>query len=364
LNIIIIANDIDTIFNFREEIIQDLVLNDCSVKLVYPVRDENSVEKIQSVEHLNWRLSRKSVNPLLELISFLRLFFILKRNKPDIIMSFTIKPNLYSSIISKLLRVHNIVNITGLGSFIYSKSYFSKVFMKLQVYFYNRSSHVFFQNNSNEEIFTSYGFRNDKKTILPGSGVNLNKFTYYMPKLDRNSGTDFLMVARIRRDKGIYEFLDIVRAKQNEESCRFHLVGSIEEASLVDKIIEYTKSYNLVYYGNVDRETLIALYRSCDCLIHPSYHEGMSNVILEAGAVGRPAIVSNIPGCSDIISENINGFLFEPMNTEELLYKVNVFLELSTRKMVTMSRMCRKIVESKFNRDIVVDKYRNVIKSI
>lgn len=221
----------------------------------------------------------------------------------------------------------------------------------------------FFQNNDNMSLFINKKMvKRSKSTLIPGSGVNVEKFKP-QSKIKSDDVIRFLYISRIMWEKGIDEYLQaaqtIVKQHKNVE---FMILDPIEDKSNIDKFnnLEYERIKYLGKSDDVRNEI-----RDADCIVHLTYyHEGMSNVLLEGGAMGKPLIASNIPGCKEIIENGINGFLFEPRNVGDLIDKINIFLNLSKEEMHIMGNNSRKKIVNTFDRNIIVNYYINIIDNI
>jgi len=219
---------------------------------------------------------------------------------------------------------------------------------------------VFFENKANMDWFLTNRLVAPEKTrLIPGSGVNLEKFRP-LPKINDDGVVRFLFIGRIMRDKGIEEYLAAAaRIRRQHPDTEFQIVGSYEE----ERYREWLEGNDDVrYLGRSDdvREQI----REVDCIVHPSYHEGMSNVLLEGAAMGKPLIASNIPGCREVIDDGVNGFVFEPRCVDDLVDKLERFLSMDRNKWVNMGMKSREKVEREFDRNLVVNAYLEAIEEI
>ena len=360
--VMIIANSYKTLLNFRIELIQKLIYLKYDVIIIIPHNNNNILLSKYPIKILEVPLSRFSINPLKEFILLFRIFKIIRSYKPDKILTFTIKPNLYVGIIKSLFnqKFAFIPTITGLGKN-FQNPFTTLFFLFLYKFAFLKAYKIFFQNRSNWQLFLSKKIVNQNNSlIVNGSGVNINYYPYSEPNF--SSTKKFLMVSRLRKDKGLDEFFSII----NEinllyPNVIFGLIGWIEEKKYIKILHKYSKFKNFIYFGELSQKEVKNKIIEFDCIIHPSHHEGMSNVLLEAGALGRPAIASNIPGCNDIIINNVNGFLFILKDHKDLLSKVIKYINLDFKEENLMSVNSNRIIVEKFSREEVTNLYLNNI---
>lgn len=362
--ILIIANDESTIYNFRREIIKAFIEEKFSVVVCYPLGIHTQEIKQIGCELENIEVNRHGKNVLQDFKLFLTCKSLIKRHKPDIVLTYTIKPNIYGSFACQLTNKPYINNITGLGSILQTKGLLSGFMLFLQKYAYKKSSCLFFQNRYNYAKLKEYGVISEKTLVkfLPGSGVNLELQSYETFPPD-DSVTKFIIVSRIRVDKGYREFFEAAeRIKKRYPKTEFHVVGWYEEEELKTRVYELDKRNIIRYHGQKTQEEVHDLIKQCNCLVHPSYHEGMANVLLEAAATGRPVIASTIPGCIETFEENITGFGCQAKNAGSLFEAMEKLILTPYERQVEMGRMARKKMENQFDRKIVAELYIQQIR--
>ncbi|MBH0230745.1 glycosyltransferase family 4 protein [Halobacillus yeomjeoni] len=362
--ILILANDNSTIYNFRRELLSRLISENYDVIISVPKHDRNlEFEKLGcKIDEIN--ISRSGKNPLKELALIKSYKKQIKRIKPDLVLTYTAKPNIYGSLACKKLHIPYINNITGLGSNFQTENFIKKIMLFLQKKAYKRSSCVFFQNQSNKKYFEKMNVVGTNTKLLPGSGVNLklHKFEYY-PEESKN--IKFILVSRIRKDKGFDEFFSAVKTLTEKfNNIEFHLVGWYEDEKYKEQITDMVHKYPVVYHGSQSQEKVHELISDSHCLIHPSHHEGMANVLLEAAATGRPCITSNIPGCQEAVNDGLTGFLFEVKSSKSLSEAVIKYLELKPEERMKMGLLARNKMETEFDRQIVINSYMEKIENI
>lgn len=357
--VFLIGNHDIVIYNFRIELIRKLLQEGNIVGVVFPYGEKAELLMQEGCLFYEANVDRRGTNIWKDIRLIFKYWKILKKERPDIVLTYTIKPNIYGSIVARMLRIPSIANITGLGSAIENEGIIQKFSLFLYKLALKKVFYVFFQNSENLKLFRRRHIGNGRYGILPGSGVNIeyNQFQKY-PK----GKTIFVFAGRIMREKGIEEYLYAAEIiKKTYPEVEFHICGFCEE-EYKQKIEEFQYKRIVVYHGMVNDMRII--YKEMSCLILPSHHEGMSNVLLEAAANGRPGIASDISGCKEIITHEKTGFLFEKANGRQLCEMIEKFLGMSYEDRLKMGMAARKKMEKKFDRNIVIEKYLEIIKEL
>lgn len=362
--ILMLANDETTIYNFRREIVKAFADAGHEVVIAYPYGKHTEEIEQLGCKTIHCEVSRHGTNIREDFKLFLEYLKLLKTETPDIVLTYTVKPNIYGSLACQLRRIPYLNNITGLGTVLQSDGIVAKLILFLQKLAYRKSTCIFFQNKDNYEQLKKKKVISDKHfvQILPGSGVNLelHRFEQYP---EREVNLRFIFVSRIREDKGIEElFSAATQVKKKYPKTEFHIVGWYEEQKYKEKVQKLIDDGIIIYHGTKTQEEVHQLIKNSHCLIHPSYHEGMSNVMLEAAAAGRPVIASDIPGCKETFDEGISGYGFEVKNIEKLIQAIIRFIELPYEKKQQMGLFGRKKMEQVFDRNIVAKKYLEIIE--
>ncbi|MBO5622068.1 MAG: glycosyltransferase family 4 protein [Butyrivibrio sp.] len=362
---ILIASITDSgIYRGRREFITELIANGHSVTIVSPLSD--SAEKLIALgcKHIEVQIHRHGLNPLEELKLINTYSKVLNNVEPDMVFTFTIKPNLYLGILCRLSRIPYAMNITGLGEGLLHEGRAKQVILKLYPIATKRVSCIFFQNVFNRQFFIDHKLADPAVfRLLPGSGVNVENFLP-IDYPDENRGVKFLFVSRIVKDKGVDELIEAIKViKGKYNNVEFHLAGGCSE--------EYEESLNkwiaeglVIYQGRKAPEEMKSLYGMSHCLIHPSYHEGMANVILESAACARPCIASNINGCKEGIDNGVTGYVFAVRSSQAIVERIEEFLLLTHDEKIKMGLAGRKKMEREFDRKIVTKAYLDVIKLV
>lgn len=360
--LLILSNAAGGLYNFRFELIQRLINDGYEVYFSVPnPEDHPKVVFLQELgaKYIRTVINSRGFNPFVELKLIGSYIRIIKKINPDIILTYTVKPNLYGTFSATLYKVPVIMNITGIGSSLVSGR-LKYLVKKLYKYVCQKASCVFFQNESNRNYFVTNSIADKEQTrLIPGSGVNVDKFKPANKKTQTEK-LKFLFIGRIMKEKGIVEYLKAAeKITKKHKNIEFQILGSIVDNSLRDEVVN---NENVIYLGRSDdvRNEI----REVDCIVNPSYHEGMSNVLLEGAAMAKPLLASDIPGCREIVDEGRNGFLFEARSTCSLESKLIQFIELDDEQRKAMGERSRKKVIKHFDRNIVINQYIQSINKI
>lgn len=356
--ILILSNHHAYTYNFRKEVIQSLLNEGHKVCIVAPYGEKIELLKEMGCEYLELSLDRRGINLKNDIQLMYGYHKIVRRVKPDVILSYTIKPNIYGGIVSRVHKIPFIPNVTGLGSAASSNKLISKLVLFLYRLAFKKTSHVFFQNKENRDFFLNNGFKLNYE-VLPGSGVNLNEYVPAPYPIESNT-YDILYVGRVMKEKGVNELLSAAKILENRAvPVQFRLAGFLDDGFDISNLSEHK---NVELLGA--RDDVPSLIEKAHAIILPSYHEGMSNALLEAAASGRPLLASDIAGCREIIDDNKNGFLFEAKSANSIVDKVEAFISTSYAEKVRMGSASRNKVEEEFDRSIIVKAYLNKITEV
>lgn len=365
MKVLIFSNTSKGLYNFKKEFIEELinpktyvkknVLKASEVTICVP-DDYNKYKFIElGCNVVNIDLERHGKNILKEFKLMYNYYKLIKKIKPDVVFTFTIKPNIYSGIVCQLTKTPYFSNITGLGTTIRNESFITKFIKKLYKFGTKGAEKIYFENSSDLNYFNDYIYRNKKSVLMPGSGINFHRFPYISYPNNENK-INFVTIGRIMRDKGITELLEAAKfLKAKYKNIDFYIVGEYDEAKYKDEIENLNRQAVIKYLGF--RDDISKLIGMSHCIIHPSYHEGLSNVLLEAAATGRPVIASYVPGCKETFINGVTGIAIEPKDTKSLINKIEEFIKIDYDEKINMGKKARNFVESKFNREIVIEYY-------
>jgi len=365
--VVIVVNNAWYAYNFRFNLVKGLKKKGYEVVFIAPYDEKYSELLKQEFEFFNINIDAKGINPISDFKIMVSLYNLYKEMKPDVILTFTIKPNIYSSIVSALLGIKSISNITGLGTLFIKETLITKVAKLLYKVALGFNSRVFFQNSDDKELFINNNLVSENKCeLLPGSGVDLNKF---IPRV-KNINDDkfiFLLIARLLKDKGLLEFIEAIKIVKNKYSdVEFQILGEVGVANKTAVTQEELQTWiddSLVnYLGTTDSvQDVIA---DVDCVVLPSYREGTPRSLLEACAMEKPIIATNVPGCKEVVDNGVNGFLCEVKSAGDLADKMKMMIDLSEEERVAMGIAGREKVMKEFDEKIVIDKYFKSIREI
>lgn len=363
IKILFLANHFITLYSFRKEMIQVMINKGYEVWLSLPYNPDNIFFEEMGCKIIATQISRRGLNPLKDLklmLDYKRIFYEVQ---PDIIFSFTIKPNIYGSFISSKTGFRQICNITGTGATFLKKGLLATICINLYRFSIKKSYKVFFQNTGDLDFFVSHKMvEKERCEILPGSGCNLEQHAF--KPLPPTEHLNFIYIGRVMKLKGIDEYLacahDIHKKYPN---TTFYIAGWNEEPEYMQKVELAQKAGYVEYLGF--RKDIDQWIERCHCTILASYGgEGVPNVLLESAATGRICIASNINGSRDVIEDGITGFLFEKGNAKDLISKVERIISLTDKELAAMGVAGRRKIEKGFDREIVIQKYISEITKI
>lgn len=360
--VLILANNDVGLYNFRKELISELIKQKHEVFISLPYGKKVGELQKLGCRFIETKLDRRGTNPLNDGKLFMQYTNILSKVRPDVVLTYTVKPNLYGGIACRLKGIPYICNVTGLGSGFLNKGLIQTIIKSLSKISFTKAQCVMVQNSADMEMLKRYKMVKENSKLIPGSGVNLKEYEV-LPYPKEEIPIQFNFIARIMKDKGIDEYLEAAKViKTKYPNVIFNVIGPLEQEYYKPVLKKYVDDKVIIYHGY--QSNIKLFIDKSHCTINPSYTEGMSNVLLESAACGRPVIASDIPGCKEIINEEVNGYTFEVKNTSDLIVKIEKFIQLPHQNRVKMGRRSRKKVEEQFNREIIVKEYLKEIKKI
>ena len=303
MKILILINSGMGLYKFRKEIIQNLIKTNHEVIVSSP-KDEyvDSIKELGCL-YIETNINRRGTNLIQDLKLLYSYTKIIKKVKPDIVLTYTVKPNAYGGIACRILRVPYIANITGLGTAVENSGIIQNVITILYRIAFKKINCLFFQNTENMQFFIDKNIALDKHRLIPGSGVNLEYF--HVLDYPSDETVEFVFISRIMKEKGIDQYIEAAKfIRKKYPNTRFHICGFCEEA--YEDILKELQSQGIIIYHGIQRDIRKILAKT-HCTIHPTYYpEGMSNVLLESLACGRPIITTNRSGCREVVDDSIN----------------------------------------------------------
>ena len=366
-SITLISNNYWTLYRFRYDVIRMLVNEGYSVNLIARKDSYHKHFTDKSINKHFLPLEERGKNIFQEIKTFLSIHRLHKKINPEIIFNFTLKPNIYSNISARILNIKTISMITGLGNtFIKPTNILKKIVIILLRISLKETKEVWFTNKFDEEYFREIKIINHQKTyIVPGAGVKIKNES--ISRKNTNDKYTFLMVSRLLKEKGVSEFIESANYFKNDLSKNFILIGAylnnkdyISEETLNKSV----RSHALQHHSHTDN--IDEYFDNADCIIHPSYREGMSTVLLESASLKIPIITTKVPGCIDIILNKDYGFLCEASNTKSLIKQIIEFTNINNKTPELIDLMVNKTyqhVSNKFNREKIIEKFKKTIES-
>lgn len=360
-HIMIVGTNMMSIYNHRLELIKQLLSLKHSVSVATPFSGEEQNLINMGVNCIDVRLETRGKNPFHDLILLKDLINIFKNERPDVVLTFYTKTNIYGGLAARICGIPYIENITGVGSAIANGGLMARLMMTLYSQAVRKAHIVFFQNTQNQSLFHSKNIRMKKVLLLPGSGVSLERFS--LVPYPSSDNYNFLFISRVLKEKGIEEFVEAARIIRKEyPQTTFHVIGPYDK--------EYAE-----YLMNAEEDGIVKVHgkifnvgdfiRESHCTVFPSYYaEGMANVLLESAASGRPIITTNLPGCGETVDDGVTGYIVNPRDAYDVAEKIRKFISLSHKEKEAMGLAGRKKMERQFDRRIVVDAYIAEINQI
>lgn len=359
--IAIIANYDVGLYKFRRELVEALIKENNEICLLVPNGKYIKVFKNMGCQFYETPIERHGTNPVTDWKLIKRYKRFLREIKPGVVLTFTIKPNIYGGIVCARLGIPYIANITGLGTAVENGGLMQKFTVMLYKLAFRKIQCVFFQNEENRQFFIDKRIALGKHQLLPGSGVNLEHFQV-LPYPD-DKKIHFAFISRIMKEKGINQYLEAAQViKKEYPNTFFHVCGFCEE-EYEQKLADLEKQGIIIYHGMVDdiREIL----KITHCTIHPSYYpEGMSNVLLESAACGRPIITTDRSGCREVVEDGVTGYRVPCEDTKALINAIQKFLEKTQEERYQMGLAGRDKVNAEFDRNKIVNSYLREIVNL
>jgi glycosyltransferase involved in cell wall biosynthesis len=346
-------------------LIKELIHKGFKVTAIAPIDEYSQKLKELGCDYHPLEIDSKSKNPFYDISLLFRMRKVLAQTKPDVLLNFTIKPNVYGSLAARSLGIKCINNVAGMGT-LFTDGFLSRTVLKsLFKISQLKVKTVFFQNPDDFAELTKRNIVNKSIAhLLPGSGVNLSEFPF-TPSSEHKQ-VNFLLIARMIYPKGVKELVLaadrlIEKGYHNFQVQLLGEMGVNNPFAIPEPEMEHfcKKSY-VNYLGKTD--DVKSVIQQADAVVLPSYYrEGTPKSLLEALAIGRPIITTNMPGCKETVIDEVNGFICEPKSIDDLASKMERFLNLEFSKKLEMGKQSRKLAETKFDEQIVIDEYLKAI---
>jgi len=365
--IAIIANTSWFILNFKSGLILELQGLGNEVIIIAPKDDYSYQLEGMGCTFYDISINNKGTNPLEDAALIYKFYKLFLEIGPDILLLHTIKPNLYAAFAARVASIHVISTITGLGTVFLNERFSSKMARLLYRISLKSSKKVFFENPDDRQLFIDRKLVTPEKTdVIAGSGIDTRK---YVPSISRTKGLlkQFLFIARLVRDKGIVEYVEAAKIlKIKYPEVEFAILGAFyhgNPTAIEEKQMETWEAEGTVNYLGLS-DDVQSIIDKTDCVVLPSYREGLSRVLLEAASMERPIVTTNVPGCKDVVNDGVNGFLCNVKDVDSLARQMEKILLLSEEDRNEMGRKSRVKVINEFEEQLVVDKYMFAIEEI
>ena len=350
--ILILANLDVGLYKFRKALIKELIDQENEVYISLPKGMLVKRMEEMGCHFIETPIDRRGINPVTDVKLMLHYGKILRKIKPDLVITYTIKPNIYGGMTARRKKIPYAVNITGLGTAFQNENIIKKLVIFLYKLACKKAKVVFFENAENRQVFLkNHIIKKTQTCLLPGAGIDLYEYQL-TPYPEESRNIRFLFIGRVMKEKGVEELLNAAKnIKKIYPEASFDIVGPMED-DYKDRIQSLVRNGIIYYYGY--QEDVKPFIKKCDCFVLPSYHEGMANTLLESAAMGRPLITSRIHGCMEAVKEGENGYLVEVQDAKELEEKMLEFIKLSYDEKKKMGEASRKVMEETFDKKDVV----------
>ena len=351
MRILVLANFDVGLYNFRKELIKKLIDDGNEVYISLPYGDRVEQLKDMGCKFIETKLSMRGMNPAKDIKLFFDYIRIIGKIKPDKIITYTIKPNIYGSWAARIKNKPMYANITGLGTVFQGNGVVTKMVVQMYKFALKKAKRVFFENCENRDIILAKGIiKEHQACLLSGAGVNLDEYAFC--EYPNDGKIKFLFIGRVMKEKGIDEFLHVAKRMHSEgKNAEFEIVGPFED-DYESVICELNDKGIINYHGF--QSDVKPFIKNAHCFVLPSYHEGMANTLLECGAMGRPLITSNIHGCLEAVVDGKSGYLCAAKDENDLYNKADAFLNLCYKQKIEMGINSHKHISQVFDKRKVV----------
>lgn len=365
MRIAVVLNTSWNIYNFRMSLVRTLLSEGHEVHTIAPKDEFTPLLRQAGVIHHNVRMDSRGANPVKDSALILELYLIYRRIKPDIILHYTIKPNIYGTLAAAMLRIPVINNVCGLGTVFLKDNLVSAIAIALYKISFRFANKVFFQNPDDLKLFVARRMvRPEVVDLVPGSGIDLEKFQPVPFK--RNPDFTFLLISRLITDKGILDFIEAVKMlRRSGFHARFQILGAMDpehKRGIKAKIVgEWIRNETIEYLGTT--LDVRAFIRNADCIVLPSYREGTPRTLLEAASSAKPIIATDVPGCNHVVVDNYNGFLCRMKDSDDLAAKMRNLASCADDKLAEFGQNGRRKMEQEYNEYLVINKYLRALEA-
>ncbi len=367
MKIAVVLNTSWNIYNFRRGLVASLIDKGNEVIAIAPKDTYSDKLEEMGCTYIPVRMDSRGANPLKDFLLILELYGIYKRTRPDVILHYTIKPNIYGTIAASMLGIPVINNVCGLGTMFLKDNLVSKVAITLYKIAFRFPKKIFFQNKDDRDLFLDKNIVSPQICdLLPGSGINTEEFRPLNGKQEGDHFT-FLLISRLIYDKGILEYIEAIdRLKREGVNAKFQILGPVDEKhkrGIPARLINHWIDENRIEYLGTT-EDVKSYISNADCIVLPSYREGTPRTLLEAASLAKPIVATDVPGCNNVVRDGKNGFLCKMKDADDLADKMKAMFLLGREKREQMGTFSREFVMKNFDESIVINKYHQSINNI
>ncbi len=366
MRIAIVLNTSWNIYNFRMNFVKALLEAGHEVHAVAPHDNYTHFLIEAGCTHHSVKMDSRGANPIKDVALLIELWSIYRKMKPDVVLHYTIKPNVYGTFAAAFLKIPVINNVCGLGTVFLKDNLISKVAIALYRWSFRYANKVFFQNPDDLNLFVERKLVAESAAdLIPGSGIDIKKFT--PTEFNRNKQFTFLLISRLISDKGIFEFIEAVETlRATGMNARFQILGAKDpehQRGIKEEIIDgWIASNTIEYLGTTDN--VRSYIEKADCVVLPSYREGTPRTLLEAASSAKPIIATDVPGCNNIVQNQYNGLLCKLKDAKDLAAKMAEMSLMDDATLMKFGANGRRKVEEQFDENFVIDKYLQTINTM
>lgn len=369
LSICLVCNTSFAIYTYRQGLIRTLIANGATVTVIAPRDRTTALIEQMGCRFVELFVAAKGTNPRDDLRTLAALYRHYRAIKPDIIFHYTIKPNIYGTVAAWLARVPSIAVTTGLGYVFIQKSRAAMVAKALYRFAFRFPREVWFLNRDDQAAFVESRLlaHPERARLLNGEGVDLNQFAYRAPRQNPKQNFTFVLIGRLLWDKGVGEYVEAARLlRPQHPDARFQLLGpaGVDNPSAVtlDAVRAWEREGIIEYLGEAhDVREHIA---NADCVVLPSYREGVPRTLMEASAMGRPIVATDVPGCREVVADGITGYLCEAKSAASLADRLQAMMALSAEERRAMGERGRTKVAAEFDENAVIARYLEALHEL
>lgn len=365
MRIAVVLNTSWNIYNFRMSLVRTLLCEGHEVHTIAPKDEFTPLLERAGCVHHNVRLDSRGANPIKDAGLIGELFFIYRKIKPDIILHYTIKPNVYGTLAAAMLRIPVINNVCGLGTVFLKDNLVSAIAIFLYKVSFRFAYKVFFQNPEDLKLFvTRKMVKAETVDLVPGSGIDLKRFRP-LP-FNRNKTFTFLLISRLITDKGVLDYIEAVKSlRKSGFDARFQILGAMDpehkRGIKVSTIREWIET-NIIEYLGTTRDVRKYIQHA-DCIVLPSYREGTPRTLLEAASSSKPIITTDVPGCNHVVIDEYNGFLCRMKDSADLADKMKLLAACDNEKLDRLGKNGRLKMEAEYDENLVINKYLRALEA-